>query len=240
MARVFKILLFAPAIVALCIFAASCGSSSSTAQYRVVQAIPDAPGNFDVSVNGKNVFTNVAFGSTEPTFGYQSVPVGSDPIEVTQASASVINSTRMNLISGTQSTALLTGLYSDPAAFILRDNNTAPPSGQAELRIVYASPSAPASLDVYIVSPGIDITQRDPTISALQFGQQSAYQYLTTQKSGNAQITVIVTESGDPTKAQLVNQTYTISVGQIRTLVLVDAIGGGAISSIPLELSDLN
>jgi hypothetical protein len=240
MSRVFKFLPFAPAIVALCIFAAGCGSSSRIAQYRVVQAIPDAPGSFDVSVNGKSVFTNVAFGSAEPTFGYQSVPVGSDPIEVTQAGTPVINDTSMNLIAGTQSTTLLTGLYAAPAAVVLRDNNTAPPSGQAELRIVDASPSAPASLDIYVVTPGVDITQREPTISPLQFGQQSAYQDLTTGKSGNTQVMVIVTESGDPTKAQLVNQIYTISVGQIRTLVLVDASGGGAISSIPLELSDLN
>ncbi len=240
MSRVFKALPFGPAIVALCIFAASCGSNSGTGQYRVIQTIPDAPGNFDISVNGKNVFTNVAFESTEPAFGYQSVPVGSDPIEVTQAAAPVIGSTNMNLIAGTQSTVLLTGLYAAPTAVILRDNNTAPLSSQAELRIVDASPSAPTSLDMYIVAPGIDITQRQPTISALQLGEQSAYQDLTTEKSGNAQITVIVTKSGDPTKTQYVNQIYTLSVAQIRTLVLVDASGGGAISFVPLELSDLN
>jgi hypothetical protein len=240
MSRVFKTLHFVPAIITLCVLAASCGSSSSTAQYRVVQTIPDAPGNLDISVNGKGVFSNVAFGSTEPGFGYQTVSTGSDSIDVTQASATVINGTSMNLIAGTQSTVLLTGLYSSPAAVILRDNNTAPPSGQAELRIVDASPSAPAGLDIYIVAPGIDITQRQPAISALQFGAQSAYQDLTTEKSGNTQIMVIVTKSGDPTKTQYVNQIYTLSVAQIRTLVLVDASGGGALSLVPLELSDLN
>jgi hypothetical protein len=240
MSRVFKLLPFAPAIVALCVFAASCGSNSSTAQYRVVQTIPDAPGNLDISVNGKNVFTNVAFESIEPAFGYQSVPVGSDPIEATQAGAAVISSTNMNLIAGTQSTVLLAGLDVAPTAVILRDNNTAPLSGQSEIRIVDASPSAPKSLDIYIVAPGIDITHRQPTISALQFGQQSAYQDLVTESSGNVQIMVIVTKSGDPAKTQYVNQIYTLSVAQIRTLVLVDASGGGAISFVPLELSDLN
>jgi hypothetical protein len=242
MSRVFKILACVPLIGALFIFAASCGSGSNAgaAQYQVVQTIPDAPGNFNVSVNGKNVFTNVAFGSTEPSFGYQSVPVGSDPIEVTQGSVSVIPSTNMNLIAGSQSTVLLTGLYANPTAVVLRDNNTAPLSGQAELRIVDASPSAPTSLDVYIVAPGVDITQRAPTISSLQFGQQSAYQNLTIGSSGNTQISVIVTQTGDATKTQYVNQIYTIYTGQIRTIVLVDASGGGAISTIPLELSDLN
>ena len=242
MPRVSKVLLVAPAIVLLCIFGASCGSSSSTAQYRVVQAVPDALGNFDISVNGKNVFTNVAFGATEPTFGYQTVSTGSDPIAVSQTGGTtpVIGSTSMNLIAGTQSTVLLTGLYAAPTAIVLRDNNTAPLSGRAELRIVDASPSAPASLDIYIVAPGIDITERPPTISALQFGEQSPYQDLTVGKSGNAQVMVIVTQTGDPTKTQLLNQIYTLSASQIRTLVLVDASGGGAISVIPLELNDLN
>jgi hypothetical protein len=242
MLRVFRVLPVGLVIVPLCIFAASCGSSSSTAQYRVVQTVPDAPGNFDISVNGKNVFTNVAFGSTEPAFGYQTVSTGSDPIAAFQTGGTtpVISSSNMNLIAATQSTVVLTGLYAAPTAIVLRDNNTAPLSGQAELRIVDASPSAPASLDIYIVAPGIDITQRPPTISALQFGQQSAYQDLTTEKSGDAQITVVVTKSGDPTKTQYVNQIYTLSASQIRTLVLVDASGGGAISLVPLELSDLN
>jgi hypothetical protein len=33
---------------------------------------------------------------------------------------------------------------------------------------------------------------------------------------------------------------YTLSEGQIRTLVLVDVSGGGALSFVPLELNDLN
>lgn len=242
MSRLSRVLLFASALVALCIFAPSCGSSSSTAQYRVVQTIPDAPGNFDISIDGKNVFTNVAFGSTEPISGYNSVSAGSDPIEVFQIGITtpVINSTSLNLIVGTQSTVLLTGLYVAPTAVAFRDDNTAPLSGQAELRMVDASPSAPASLDIYIVAPGIDITQREPTISPLQFAQQSAYQDLTTESSGYAQTMVIVTKSGDTTKTQLVNQIYTLSEGQIITLVLVDVPGGGALSFSPLELNDLN
>ena len=189
------------------------------------------------------MFTNVGFGSTEPISGYSSVSTGNDTIEVFQTGTTtpVISSTSLNLIAGTQSTVLLTRLYASPTAVVLRDNNTAPLSGQAELRVVDASPSAPSSLDIYIVAPGVDITQRQPTISALQFAQQSAYVDLTIGSSGYSQIVVIVTKSGDPTKAQFVNQTYTFSAGQIRTVVLVDAYpGGGALSFSPLELNDLN
>ncbi len=243
MSRLFKVLFFVPAIVALCIFAASCGSSTSTAQYRVVQTIPDAPDNFDISVDGKTVFTNVAFGSVEPISGYNSVATGSDPIEVFQTGTTtpVINSTNLNLVGQSQSTVLVTGLYAAPTAVTLRDNNTTPPSGQAELRVVDASPSAPANLDIYIVAPGTDIAQREPDISSLQFTQQSAYQDVNIGSLGYSEFLVIVTKSGDPTKAQLVSQIYTVALGQIRTLVLVDAYpGGGSLSFNPLELDDLN
>ncbi len=243
MSRLLKVLPLALAIVAVAILAASCGSSSSTAQYRVVQTIPDAPGNFDISVGGKSAFTNVGFGSVEPVFGYDSVSTASATIEVFQTGTTmpVINSTNLNAIGGTQSTVLLTGLDATPAAVVLRDSNTAPLSGQAELRVVDASPSAPASLDIYIVAPGIDITQRQPDIPALQFEQQSVYIDLTAASTGYAQIAMIVTKTGDPTKTQLVNQLYTVTAGQIRTLVLVDVYpGGGALSFSPLELNDLN
>lgn len=241
MFRLSKILAFALAIGALCIFAASCGSSASMAQYRVVQTIPDAPGNFDISVDGKTVFTNVAFGSVRPISGYSSVATGSDPLEVFQTGTTtpVINSTSLNLVGQSQSTVLLTGLYAAPTAVTLADNNTVPLSGQAELRIVDASPSAPANLDIYIVAPGTDIAQRDPNISSLRFTQQSAYQDVNIGGLGYSEFLVIVTKSGDPTKAQLVSQIYTVALGQIRTLVLVDVNpGGGALSFNPLVLDD--
>ncbi|MFZ3264081.1 MAG: hypothetical protein WA172_08770, partial [Terriglobales bacterium] len=111
---------------------------------------------------------------------------------------------------------------------------------QVELRIVDASPSAPASLDIYIVAPGVDIAQLQPTISPLELGQASVYVDLMTESSGYAQIMVIVTKSGDTTRTQLLNKIYTLYDGQIRTLVLVDSPGGGALSFVPLELNDLN
>lgn len=243
MSRLLRVLSFGPAIVALCILATSCGSSSNTSQYRVVQTIPDAPGNFDISISGTTVFKDVTFGSTQPISGYNSVATGSDPIEVFQTGTTtpVIAATNLNLTTGSQSTVFLTGLYAAPIAVVLADNNTAPLAGQAEVRIVDASPSAPPSLDIYIVALGTDITQLQPTISTLQFEQQSAYQNLTAAKSGYAQIMVIVTRSGDATKAQLLNHTYTLAETQIRTIVLVDASpGGGVLSFIPLELNDLN
>ncbi len=242
MSRLFKVPLFALALVVLCVLATSCGSKPSTAQYRVVQTIPDAPDNLDISLNGKPVSTNVGFGATLPASGYKSGPVGSDPIEVflTGTTTAVINSTALNLSSGSQSTILLTGLYAAPTVIPLPDNNTAPLSGQAEVRIIDASPSAPPSADIYIVAPGTDISHVEPIIPSLLFAQASVYVSLPAPQSPSvAQIMMIVTASGS--KTQLINQSYLLSQGQIRTLVLVDVSpGGGALSFFPLELNDLN
>jgi len=206
-----------------------------------VQTIPDAPDNLDISLDGKPVSTDVGFGTTAPVLGYKSSSAGSVPIEVflTGTTTPVINSTALNLRSGSQSTVLLTGLYAAPTVILLPDNNTAPLSGQAEVRIIDASPSAPPSVDIYMVGPGTDISQIEPTIPSLLFGQASVYASLTIPSSGFAQIMMIVTASGS--KTQLINQSYLLSVGQIRTLVLVDVSpGSGALSFFPLELNDLN
>jgi hypothetical protein len=90
-------------------------------------------------------------------------------------------------------------------------------------------------VDVYIVPPGTDITNVTPQISGLGSSTQaSSYASLTA-----ATYAVIVTASGN--KTPLVNQNYTLVSGQIRTLVLIDNLGGGnGMSTFPLELSDLN
>ena len=49
---------------------------------------------------------------------------------------------------------------------------------------------------------------------------------------------VIITTNG--LKLPIVNQNYPIPAGSIRTIVIVDDQGGGAISTLPLVLNDLN
>jgi hypothetical protein len=234
MSRFFKVLPLALALAALGILAISCGSDNS--QYRIVQAIPDSPVNFDIQIGGKTLFTNVGFGTVEPSSGYDKISSGSDPIEVFQTGTTtpVINSTALNLAGGKQYTVFLTGTFGGtPAATLVTDNNTAPTSGNVEFRIMDASPSAPGSVDIYIVPPGTDITGISPDISGLTFGQASTY----VSKGANT-YEVIVTTMGN--KTPLISPSYTLTAGQIRTIVLVDIAGGGALNGTPLELNDLN
>jgi hypothetical protein len=240
MFRLLKALPLTLALAAVSFFNTSCGSSSS--QVRVVDAIPDAPVNVDVAINGKNVFTAVSFESIEPASGYQKVSGGSTTVEVFQTgtTTAVIPSTSFSLNASSQYTVIATGFYSAtqppnvPTAVQFTDNNTAPTSGNVEFRIIHASPSTP-TVDVYIVPPGTDITQVNPaTISGLTY-QQASPSYISLAA---ATYSVIVTYSG--TKQEIIApQDYGLTTGQIRTLVLVDKPGGGSPPSWML-LSDLN
>jgi Domain of unknown function (DUF4397) len=216
--RPLGVLAFALAIVAAGLVAAGCGSGSSLAQYRAMQTIPDAPVNLDVSVDGASAFTNVGFEGVEPGSGYQSVAAGSDALEVFQTGTTkpVINSKTLNLITGS-STVVLTGLYATPTGrgFSGHERDTA--IGAGVMRMIDVSPSAPASLDVYMVAPGTDIAQVVQVVSPLLFGQASLYVPIPTQSSrGLANVMVMVTATGS--KTQILNQIYTPMVGQIRTL----------------------
>jgi hypothetical protein len=234
MLRFLKVLLFALALAALSFFATSCGSSSQS-QIRVVHAISDGPA-FDVDINGTKVFTNIAFDSFQPSSGYTKAASGSVTIAVldTGTTTQVFSSTG-NFSGSAQYTVVLSGFETNANAAFIRDTNTAPATGNVEFRIIDASPSGPASVDVYIVPPGTDITNISPQISGLgSTTQASSYVSLSA-----ATYAVIVTATGN--KTPIVNQNYTLVSGQIRTLVLMDNLGGGnGMSTFPLELSDLN
>src|ERR1039457_7268884 len=110
--RLFQVLFLVLAIVALGLFAISCGSKS--AQYRVVDTIAGLTYNLDIDVNVASpstttaTFSNVAFGSVEPSSGYKKIGTGSDPIVAFQTGTTtqVVAPTSLNLGSN-QYTVLL-------------------------------------------------------------------------------------------------------------------------------------
>ena len=239
MSRLFKVLCLALACASLCIFASSCGSSNS--QVRVVQTISDAPVAFDVNISGRTIATNVGFPSVSPGSGYTSVSSGSDSFELftTGTTTSPLIQTTLNMGGSKQYTVIVTGFYAGssganaPTAVLLTDNNTTPTTNNAAFRVVDASPSAPTSLDIYLVPPGTNIVPISPNFAGLTFQQASPY---ITMAAATYQL--IVTTSGS--KIPLISEAYTVSAGQIRTLVLINVQNGGSLAPLPVELSDLN
>jgi hypothetical protein len=241
MLRLLKTLPLVLAMAAFGIFATGCGTDHS--QVRFVHASSDAL-NLDITVDSKSVATNLAFGSVAPATGYLTVNAGNRTVQMfaTGTTTPALIDSNVPFSSQKEYTAIVSGFATPPpndthliAAIVLTDDNSVPTSGNVKLRVVHASPSGPADVDVYIVPQGTDITGMTPTISSLAYGQASAYQSV-----APASNQVIFTVAGDVNQTPIINQTYTLAAGQIRTLVTVNVQNGLTMSTTPLELSDLN
>jgi uncharacterized protein (UPF0264 family) len=138
------------------------------AQVRVIHTSPDAPA-VDVYVDGVRAIENLAFGAATPFTG---LPVGNRNVRVyaagadPAASAAVIDA-NMALMAGGAYSVFATGLLANIAPLVAVDDLSAPPAGQARVRVIHASPDAPA-VDIAV--------QGGPVLfSNLAFRQVSAY-----------------------------------------------------------------
>jgi len=246
MSRFLRALYLAVAVLAIGIFAASCGSTSTHA--RFVNTISNGP-NLDLVMNGSTAFTNVAFGSVEPTSGYKSFSSGSDPFIAypTGTTSDPLISSNLNLSSSNKYLVVLAGLDGNtgtvpPAGIVLTDNNAAPASGQVNFRMVNASTWAAQNLvntgavDVYLVPPGTPLGSVTPNSTALQYTQASAYLPVGVPTGGTLEMDITVSGSTVP----LFTQNYSVTAGQVRTVVLDDTAGGISINTTPVFLADLN
>jgi hypothetical protein len=132
-------------------------ADSHEARVRVVHASPDAP-NVDVWVNGETVLTDVPFTAVSD---YLTVPAGDHEIAVsaTGDTTPVIGPLTLTFEGGASYTVAAYGLLSDITATVFTDD-TAIADGQAKLRAIHLSPSAPASVDIAVqggdvVVPGL-------------------------------------------------------------------------------------
>lgn len=236
MSRSVKVVCFAVAIVGIAAFVASCGSSN--ADFRVFNAIATSPSNpvgsaFDVWINGSEVFSNMQFGGTQPNTGYKSISSGSDTLELFQTGTTTnpyINSP-LNLGGANTYTVILTGTSASGsngyAAAVKQDTNTAPTTGNVNIRIINAAINASqtvgGSFDFYILPPGTTPSNpgTTPQVSQLTTVNASPYQAVSTSGS----LTVYVTPHGSRTA--LNNQPLSgLTAGtSIRTIMVTDSAG---------------
>ncbi len=202
------------------------GEVEPTAQLRVVHASPDAP-SVDVYVDGDPVLTNVPY---QASSAYLEVPAGARRIQVNAAgtSTTVIDVTP-TFAEGSASTVIATGLVASIAPLLLTDNLANPASGNVKVRLVHGAPSAPV-VDIYVTAPGADLATSTPALSDVPFEAASPYLEV---PAGTYQVRIT---PANTTTVAIDTGAITLSSGQIRTGVAVDAPGGGApFSAILLE-----
>ncbi|HWN19623.1 MAG TPA: DUF4397 domain-containing protein [Gemmatimonadales bacterium] len=199
------------------------------ARVRVVHASPDAP-DVDVLVDDAEVLGDVPYLTASD---YLDVPAGNLNLMVNAAgTATTVVDADLSLVDGTDYTVIATGLAEAIEPIVLQDDNSAPASGNARVRAIHGAPGAPA-VDIYVTAPGADLETTIPLLANVEFGDVADY---IEAPAGDYQVRV--TPTG--TKTVVIDSgTLTLSSGQVRTAIAVDAAGGGAPFDL-LVLEDLN
>jgi hypothetical protein len=227
--RLLTLLLAATAFTAACDDDDDNTGPEGEARVRVVHASPDAP-DVDVLLDDTVVLSDVPYLAAsdylETTDGDHNLKVNAAGTSTTAIDADV------TLTDGTDYTVIASGLVAQIEPIVLEDDNTAPAAGNVRVRAIHGAPSAPA-VDVYVTAPGADLATATPTLTNVPFGAVSDYLEV---PAGDYQVRV--TPAG--TKIVAIDSgALTLAGGQVRTVIAVDAAGGGAPFDF-LVLADLN
>jgi len=195
----------------------------------VVHASPDAPA-VDVLVDGAEVLSDVPFRAASD---YLDVAAGTRNLKVNAAGTgtSVIDAD-VTLVDRTGYTVIASGLVAEIAPIVLEDDASAPAAGTVRIRAIHGAPSAPA-VDIYVTAPGADLASATPVLTDVAFGDAADY-----MDAPAGEYQVRVTPAGTRTVV-IDSGALTLTSGQVRTAIAVDAPGGGAPFDL-LLLADLN
>lgn len=138
----------------------------------------------------------------------------------------------MKSLDGAGYTVIASGLVADIAPIVLEDDASTPAPGTVRIPAVHGAPSAPA-VDVYVTAPDADLASATPVLTNVAFGDASDY---IDAPAGEYQVRV--TPAGTRTVV-IDSGALTLTGGQVRTAIAVDAVGGGAPFDL-LLLADLN
>jgi hypothetical protein len=200
-------------------FATGCGSSS--AQVRVLNAIP-LQSSIDMLIDDKDVASSIPYGAAS---GYLTVSSGSRHLQIEPSGSTPFVDQTISVSSRSYDTILDTA----SGATALTDDNSAPASGDVKIRVINASSNL-GTTDVYIVTSGTGLSA-SPTFSSLGVSTASGYDSVA---AGSYQ--VYFTTPG--TTSVILNTTaLSFSSGQVRTVVVLDGQTGGITTSV---LADVN
>jgi hypothetical protein len=208
--------------------------AQTNAKVRVVHASPDAPA-VDVFVNGNKVLSNIPFFTAS---NYLDLPGGTYDVRVTVAgdeSKVAINAPGVTLEGGKAYTIVAVGKLAEIRPNILADNLSAPTNGKVKVRVIHASPDAPA----------VDVKVKDGPILISNLAFPNASDYLEVDAgSYDLQVTptgasdVVIDLPGTRVEAGKIYDVFAVGlVGnqtlQAQPVVTTPAAAVGAPSTLP-------
>ena len=186
---------------------------------RFLHAAP-ATAAVGVKWDDESIVSSVAYGSSN---AYQDVRAGQRTLAARVVGASSdVASELLTLVGGRTYTAVLVKSGSSADIALLADTNTAPASGKAKLRVAHAAASVTGNVDVYVTAPGADLANATAAASGVAPGKAARY---LERDAGTYQVRF--TNAGAKTVV-LDAGNVTLTAGQIRTVVALDADAGGA------------
>ena len=195
-------------------------NSASIALLRILHDSPDAP-PVDGFIDDVEVVSDLDYLNAFPPNGdgYALIPSGINNIKVKAAGTDItVIDSDLDFPRNSETTIIVTGLLADDNIFpiVLDDDNSLPANGFIKLRAVHGAPGV-GNVDIYVIPPGVDINDVDPTLEDVPFGAASDYLEV---PAGFYQVIVTPTE----TKIIAIDTgAIEFFPGQIRTAVAVDS-----------------
>jgi hypothetical protein len=190
---------------------------------RFVNAVndPTKADRVNVALASTPLGGGIAYGgaATGTTTTYAPTLVGTWPISVRRSadtSIKVLDYTVNVAAEGTDYTVLGVGNAAGVQGVTLTDANAAPAAGSIKIRVVLASPTAPATVDVYVTAASTDIATVAPSVAGLAY--RSASSYLTLAAGAYR---IRVTAAGSKTTIRDVTLAALASLA-VRTVVVLD------------------
>jgi len=224
-----KITPWLAAAVALVPLLQACGGSSDSdgdGAVRLVNA-SSAYGALDLYSSDTLLSSAVA---PEGAGSYVTLGAGTYTLKLKRnGSSTTVNSTDRSVAASTSHTLLAYSTADTLRSVFLTDNETAPTSGAAKLRVFNASTEAGA-LDVYVTASSATLADSSPTVSALGTERFSSYNEIS---AGSYRVRV--TGSGDKTDLRLDVDGISLADQRIGTLVLTTTPGGVLVNSLFID-----
>ena len=197
--------------------------SAENGRVRVMHASPDAPA-VDIFVDGQKAVTALAFPKDT---GYVSLPAGSHNVKVFVSPAdgkgTPVLQADLMVAKGKDYTVLAVGEVSKGTLNLLpmEDNNAAPAAGKAHVRLIHASPDAPA----------VDVVVDGTTTKVFSNVAYKGIGNYTPVAAGKYDLNVNV--AGTSTTA-LPLKGVALDNGTVYTVVAVGLAGKGSLTVVPL------
>lgn len=188
------------------------GPNPTMATVRVIHSSPDAP-NMDIVVDGTEIISDLAYSEAS---SYIQVEAGQRNIEGFEAgTTTLLFDFQPTLAGDTPYTIVASDIVANVTPVLLTDDNTATGADEVRVRAIHASPST-GPVDVYVTGPTDPLGA--PAITNIAFGATSDYLEV---PAGTYRVRV--TPTG--TSTVVLDETYPLVEGQVRTIVAQDGLG---------------